>query len=640
MNNGLDRGKKKCSLGLVALVLTGVIGGLCCGIPINAAEIPKNKAENIIPILVDKKWGCINIKGEIVIPPKFAGSSGINFVANGLAAVKVKEGEKWGFINLKGEMVVPPRFEDVKDFAPNGLAAVNENGRWGYINSKGKMVIPPKFEYFEQTPGFYFNAGDFTANGLARIKKDGKYGYINAKGKIVIKPRFDEAEDFDENGLALVGEGYERNYERGYINAKGKMLIPIRSENQDKLNFATNGLALIEKNGKWGFINTKGNMVIPARFESARDFETNGLARIVENGKLGYINSKGEIVISPKFDGWIGSFGTTGLAQFANNEKWGYINTKGKVVILPRFDNAKDFAINGLAAVNENGKWGYINTNGKIVIPAKFDDAYDFTANGLARIVEGSDEISVRYYTNSEGKIASHSERVRIRKTGFINAKGRIVIPPRFDDAEDFASNGLAKIMENEAYGFINIKGKIVIYPRFKDIGYFEPNGAARIRDENGKWGYINTKGEIIILIDEFDGHEVLKNRRGEIIWPYESVEKYAKYQNDFKPSFDCTKSYTAVEKTICTDEYLSQLDVMLAGFYSFLDKPYFKSHEKDQLAQRAWLKRRNACKDADCVQAAYETRIKEICANNGSLCSEDEQEIRLFRFPENEDEK
>ncbi|MCL2589746.1 MAG: hypothetical protein FWD67_02410 [Betaproteobacteria bacterium] len=129
--------------------------------------------------------------------------------------------------------------------------------------------------------------------------------------------------------------------------------------------------------------------------------------------------------------------------------------------------------------------------------------------------------------------------------------------------------------------------------------------------------------------------HKIIKSIQ---ILKGEPIKKTANNKTDFKPSFDCTKSRTFVEKTICADEYLSQLDVMLSGYYSFLDKPYFKSHEKDQLAQRAWFKRRNACKDADCIQAAYEIRIKEICKENESPCSEeDEREIELFRFPESD---
>jgi len=90
-------------------------------------------------------------------------------------------------------------------------------------------------------------------------------------------------------------------------------------------------------------------------------------------------------------------------------------------------------------------------------------------------------------------------------------------------------------------------------------------------------------------------------------------IKKSTKEKVDFKPSFDCAKSRTTVEKTICADEYLSQLDVSLSESYSNL-LHYSDDTDKPHADQRAWLKQRNACKTAVCIQTAYEKRITEVC--------------------------
>jgi hypothetical protein len=59
-------------------------------------------------------------------------------------------------------------------------------------------------------------------------------------------------------------------------------------------------------------------------------------------------------------------------------------------------------------------------------------------------------------------------------------------------------SNGLGKIFVDGKAGFINAKGEIVIKPRFKDAGRFQEN-LAPVELENGKWGYINKKGKLVI---------------------------------------------------------------------------------------------------------------------------------------------
>lgn len=76
--------------------------------------------------------------------------------------------------------------------------------------------------------------------------------------------------------------------------------------------------------------------------------------------------------------------------------------------------------------------------------------------------------------------------------------------------------------------------------------------------------------------------------------------------------SFDCQKATSEVEKIICGDYELSNLD-------ESLNKAYLQALEwkdiKNRIikSQRQWLKVRNACKNAECLKNAYEARIKEL---------------------------
>ena len=186
-------------------------------------------AKNLLAVQENGKWGCINTKGEIVLPPRFESVGDFN--TNGLAVIK--ENGKFGYINTKGEIVVSPTFESVGEFAPSlfrktrrglrvpqqsekvdDLAAIfllafQKNGKWGYINTRGKVVIAPKFT----------RAWNL-ANGFGIIEEDGKYGYINAQGEMVIVSRFDEAKNFATSGVAQVKE----NGKEGYINAQGQTI--------------------------------------------------------------------------------------------------------------------------------------------------------------------------------------------------------------------------------------------------------------------------------------------------------------------------------------------------------------------------------------------------------------------------------
>ncbi len=77
--------------------------------------------------------------------------------------------------------------------------------------------------------------------------------------------------------------------------------------------------------------------------------------------------------------------------------------------------------------------------------------------------------------------------------------------------------------------------------------------------------------------------------------------------------SFDCQKASSTIEKLICTDEDLAELDTWLAEAYSNARSETSKA-AKIQNEQRVWLREvRNKCADTVCLQAAYAKRLDEL---------------------------
>lgn len=78
--------------------------------------------------------------------------------------------------------------------------------------------------------------------------------------------------------------------------------------------------------------------------------------------------------------------------------------------------------------------------------------------------------------------------------------------------------------------------------------------------------------------------------------------------------SFDCTKTATQVEKLICADKEISDLDDRLAAAYKqALDMASNKEGLKQ--LQIEWLKSRDTCKDQPCLKARYEARITQLAS-------------------------
>jgi len=77
--------------------------------------------------------------------------------------------------------------------------------------------------------------------------------------------------------------------------------------------------------------------------------------------------------------------------------------------------------------------------------------------------------------------------------------------------------------------------------------------------------------------------------------------------------SFDCSKGTTFIEKSICSDKQLSDLDDLLMFSYK---KAILNSKTPDQVKsqQRSWLKNvRNTCQSTECLKQVCTVRIKEL---------------------------
>jgi hypothetical protein len=161
--------------------------------------------------------------------------------------------------------------------------------------------------------------------------------------------------------------------------------------------------------------------------------------------------------------------------QVMENEKYGFRDLDGNIVIEPSFDMAEMFS-EGYSAVTVGEKHGFIDEKGKYVLPLQDYEFLGSLHNGLAD--------------------------VRINdKVGFINIKGEIVIEPQFDWADEFSEGFCIVRNDNEELGsgkseFINTKGEKVFKKKFDYASKFE-NGKAKVEFEK-EWFFIDTNGEII----------------------------------------------------------------------------------------------------------------------------------------------
>lgn len=221
-----------------------------------------------------------------------------------------------------------------------------------------------------------------------------------------------------------------------------------------------------------------------------------------KDGKFGYIDYDENVLIEFQYD-YAGYFEGE-LARVGKGEVefgmlrdglYGFINTKGEMIIDYEYRDARDFH-EGLAAVThgerdkykilQNPAWGYINPKNEVIIELQYEDAEDFS-EGLAAVREG-DILNQRWK--------------------YIDASGAVKIPGPFLKADPF-HGGAAPVAKNGKWGFINPKGDLILpyeYENYKKIKtlmgdgddrYFGDDGWA-ILGKNDKWDFVDKSGKAL----------------------------------------------------------------------------------------------------------------------------------------------
>ena len=226
---------------------------------------------------------------------------------------------------------------------------------------------------------------------------------------------------------------------------------------------------------------------------------------IKEGNKYGFINNTGEVVIEPQFED--SDYITYNKNSISSDDN--VYNSNGIINLDKNYDSIGNY-YEGLAPVANfyealdpmeyNAKCGYINQKGEIEIPLKFNESGHFH-EGLARINE------------------------TLEKVMFIDVKGNIVIEITKDDIKnklkedidmfgvgDF-SDGLAMVWGHPAesdiyeilrYGYIDKTGNYVI-PPLLEYTYLPPEYENLWFYEGlavSRAGYIDKEGNLVIECD------------------------------------------------------------------------------------------------------------------------------------------
>lgn len=405
---------------------------------------------------------------------------------NGLAIASkyTEDGEyKYGVVDEEGVVYIPVNYDEISLFKEgsnyrDNVYKCQRNGKLGLVNAQDITLLQCEYSSIKHSGEYVY------------LVKNGKNGYAELKGtdevKSLIPCIYDKLESYSKN--APMRATY--NGKEGMIDGNNKIIIPFEYSNIGKFyNVGAYNMAWVEKDGKYGIYNIDGTVIQPWDIEKAYVMNENSgtsyltfddfpdpstpYIHIVVNGMTGVLSGKTYKTVIPCKYGYISPV-INERAFYKANNKWGIMDIQNNSIQEAIYDKIKinnnmlseaftpDGTFNDNMYVFIGDKQGMIDKNGKAFIPVKYDSLGVF----------------------SENMIVTKCGNLY----GYINSNGEESIPLTYSHADNF-SEGLAAVKnEKGKYLFIDASGVMVIKPHEYDrVGHFQ-NGTCKVYRKDKVW--------------------------------------------------------------------------------------------------------------------------------------------------------
>ncbi len=310
-----------------------------------------------------------------------------------------------------------------------------------------------------------------------------------------------------------------------------------------------------DTNNLQGIVDLDGNVLLPNRYHIYRQYGTS-LFLVVGDTTMGLIDKNMRWVLPMEYDRDIDCLECVDMCDFFGN---------------------------GYACLPKEWTYGAVDTNGKILVPFKFDQPFGIDMdNRLLFFFNAEEESEVMTVTDFDGnrKIGPYQWIDRFSEglagfqkndmCGFVDMKGNIVIPAKYDFTGWKFENGTALVNKDEKQMLIDKKGNvkhlfdesyeiqkplwqntIFIVKRYSDIN-FSLDGEYGVVDSKGKTlvpieyqqcGIINDK--YLVMCKDYDSCDIY-DRKGALIASFQNAT-VATYFNYEESIFSVYSDYSTV---------------------------------------------------------------------------------------------
>lgn len=306
--------------------------------------------------------------------------------------------------------------------------------------------------------------------------------------------------------LETLREGIEKTGSetlRQFYEEKRYLYKMNRNTYQDVTAICNGGIQ-VENDGRWGLATANGSVVIPCEYDRISTY--GGVAITKKGTTFTAVNSDNNRYALSHAE--ITDFGNLNDDRIGVKTSEGWRLANGDFAIGELLVEEMGMYSNGFIPAKKNGKWGFMDPDGSTW---QLEPQYDaLIMDELGRCCAQD-----AYFARLGDKVLLYVKGQQLGDT--------------YEDARPFA-DGWAAVKKNGKWGFIDTAGELKIDYQFDDALSFGQHLAAVQKDRY--WGYISLAGKMVISADFLeaksfsDGSAPVKTADG---WRFITLVEYQK---------------------------------------------------------------------------------------------------------------
>lgn len=413
--------------------------------------------------------------------------------------------DKWGVINQDGETVINPSYQEMivipdktKDVFICTYDINEEDGTYKTkaLNRKNEEIFT-QYDQIQVLENIDENDNIWYEKNVLKVMQNGKYGLIDLNGKKLLDCEYDEISAMKgiENSLLIRKDGYV-----GLANNAGTILIDVKYS--DIKNLGTTykeGYITTDENGKCGIVSTTKIQILENKYNEIKQVYLGDNYYVVEDGEEKIINQAGETLIDKGFDD-IKSSTKRGII-FTQKDLYGEMTTSGDILIEAKYKDLKE-AKEGIYIAKKDEKYGIIDEKEEEKVPFEYTG---IIYNEKANLFLAEDEnykttiINDKYEKKLNGVLVElnvNDKYLRMRVGS--DYKYYNLNLEEITSQEALPNNTLFLKKENGKYGYVDKKGNVVVDYIYDDATEQNSYGFVSVK-KDGLWGSIDKNGKTII---------------------------------------------------------------------------------------------------------------------------------------------